>query len=408
MRVANNTNRFSCTQESFDNFAIALQFSVLPFHLLVGKILALNFRFEKPRHAILFNLSASDSLQMAVTALAAAASKIGDFEMGTRNCTGIRYTIIFIRALTFIVSSFTLVALSVERCFRCCYRNRSHELYAYKTIIPTLVSFWLCGAICGGIACISYPRGDKHSLVIDSEYLQVIFVCVIISMSLVIIVVESLWILVSRKRRRVESRPVESGPVESGPVESRPVEARPVESGPGESGPVESRPVESKPIESGPVEQGPVESRPVERGPVEPRPVESGPVELGPVDSRPVESRPVESSLVESSPVSNADEVANERKRQNQVAKVESIVVLFYLVCMLPGFCKVIAEHFAKQSPPHCLRILTIYLGMANTILNPFIYGLGMMDTRVAILRELKKMAKFFFGKSGLRVEPKM
>ena len=50
-------------------------------------------------------------------------------------------------------------------------------------------------------------------------------------------------------------------------------------------------------------------------------------------------------------------------------------------------------------------RLFMVALGMLNTLLNPFIYGFGMMDTREAMLKELKKAKMYLLIKLGLRDE---
>ena len=313
MNTTNSTSQISCTPNLTGNFAIVLLFLALPFHFLVGKILAFNLRFENPRHIILFCLSVSDSLQISITAFTIIVSKIGDFKNGTLACDGLRYTIYFNSTLTYIVSSLSLVALSIERYIACFHSYRIHELLTNKRIIPTLVAFWICGVIFGGIACIPGSQGNGQPILTTSEYFDDIFVYVTFSVSLVLIVVQSLLYYLSRKKlNRVQ---------------------------PGSS-------------------------------------------------------------------FSNDNEAEIQRKRQIKVAIVASAVVASYSICMLPGASLIVAHRFAKiLVPSFWNRILTISLGMLNTLMNPFIYGLGMVDTREAIIKDLRKIKNFILIKLGLRDE---
>ena len=103
---------------------------------------------------------------------------------------------------------------------------------------------------------------------------------------------------------------------------------------------------------------------------------------------------------------SNPEETERTRRSQLKGAIVSGIIVLSYLVCMLPGACLLIINRLTdgpRQS--HLTRLFVVALGMLNTLLNPFIYGLGMMDTRKAMLKELKRTKMYLLIKLGLRDE---
>ena len=304
------THKIGCSPNLTENFAIILLFSALPFHLFVGKILAFNLRFDNPRHYILLCLSASDSLQVAVTAIASVASKIGDFELGTQGCDGLRYTITFNATLTFIVSSLSLVVLSIERYIACYHSFRVPELLSNTKIIRTLVGFWICGLIGGGIACIPGSRGNRGPVLTSSEYIYGIFLFFTLPASFILIVIQLLLLRLSMKKLNI---------------------------------------------------------------------------------------------VQDIALASNETEEPELRRRQIKVAFVAGAVVFSYLVCMLPTACLVIADHFVRV--PFNYITLAVSLGMANTLLNPFIYGLGMLDTREAITKELKTMKNFALVKLGLKDE---
>ena len=103
---------------------------------------------------------------------------------------------------------------------------------------------------------------------------------------------------------------------------------------------------------------------------------------------------------------SNPEETERTRRSQLKGAIVSSIIVLSYLVCMLPGaFLLIINRLTDGPRQSHLTRLFVVALGMLNTLLNPFIYGLGMMDTRKAILKELKRTKMYLLIKLGLRDE---
>ena len=316
MNNTSYTSPIPCTQNVLGHFAITLLFLALPFHFLVGKILAFNLRFEYPRHIILFCLSVSDSLQVSVTAFALITSTIGDIQTETQSCAGLRYAIQFIVSLTLIVSSLTLVALSIERYIACFHSYRIHELLTNKRIISTLVSFWICGVIGGGIACIPSSQRTSNPLS-DSAYFNLIFVCITLPVSLILIVIQSLLLHLSRQKMRISTN-----------------------------------------------------------------------------------------AMHPSSSTSDADEEERARKRQIKVAIIASSVVLSYLVCMLPSACMIVVYRFAKPATPRYWKLIfTISLAMANTLPNPFIYGFGMLDTREAIVKELKKIKNYLLIKLCLKDE---
>ena len=205
------------------------------------------------------------------------------------------------------------MALSIERYIACFHSYRIYELLTNKRIITSLVAFWICGVIFGGIACIPSSHGNGQPILATSEYFDEIFVFVTFSVSLVLIVVQSLLYYLSRKKlNRVQ---------------------------PGSS-------------------------------------------------------------------FSNDNEAEIQRKRQIKVAIVASAVVASHSICMLPGACLVAAHRFAQiLVPSFWNRILTVFMGMLNTFLNPFIYGLGMVDTREAIIKELRKIKRFVLIKLGLKDE---
>ena len=102
----------------------------------------------------------------------------------------------------------------------------------------------------------------------------------------------------------------------------------------------------------------------------------------------------------------NSDETQDRRRRQIKGAIVSSVIVLSYLICMLPGACLLIINRYGNGPTESNLPgLFAVALGMLNTLLNPFIYGFGMMDMREAMVKELKKIKKFLLAKLGLRHE---
>lgn len=304
---------FSCAPSLAGNFAIALMIFALPFHCLVMKILSINLEFQCPRHIILFCLSLSDCLQVLVTSIVIIVLKVDSIGIGCASCNGLRLALIFNATLTYLVSSLTLVALSIERYIACFHSYRIHELLTNRRTMTTLVLFWLLGSIFGGIALVPHREADHQALLTNSAYFGTITVVITPLVSLILIVIQSLLYCLSRKKM----------------------------------------------------------------------------------------ARVLPATLS-----STKSEMDATRRQQMKVAFVASMVVLSYLVCMLPGACVIIINRFANVgTATNTKKMLTISLGMLNTLLNPFIYGLGMLDTRKAIEKELKKIKNWLLAKLGTRDE---
>ena len=307
----NNAIQISCYLNFTGNISIALLFLGLPFHIFIMKIIAINLRFANPRHIILFCLSISDSLQVAVTAIIIVIKKAIESEDGTQICMSLASIIIFNISLTYIVSSLTLVALSIERYIACFHSFRIQEWLTNKRIIVTLIIFWVLGIIGGGFACIPDSKETKQVVLANSRYFGEIFIAVTLPVSLILIIIQTKLFRLSRKKlNRI---------------------------------------------------------------------------------------RPCSVST------SNSGEVYI-RRSQIKGAFVSSIIVLSYLICVLPGAGMIIINRYGDgPRGSHLTKLFVITLGMLNTLLNPFIYGFGMMDTRKAMVRELKMMQTFFLTNLGLR-----
>ncbi|XP_065062442.1 melanocortin receptor 5-like [Rhopilema esculentum] len=80
------------------------------------------------------------------------------------------------------------------------------------------------------------------------------------------------------------------------------------------------------------------------------------------------------------------------RKRQMKVAIVAGMVVLSYAICSIPASCMVIVDQMSNGTKYPTLNKSVVVLWMTNTLLDPFIYGIGMQDMRSALRRQLRKI----------------
>ncbi len=86
-----------------------------------------------------------------------------------------------------------------------------------------------------------------------------------------------------------------------------------------------------------------------------------------------------------------AEEV-DTRKTQIKVAVVASAIVIMYMVCMCPLAFYLLSTSFESRRDPTVSRRASIMLASVNTLMDPFVYGLGMADTREEIKRQLKEI----------------
>ena len=307
----NSTSGPSCSLNFTGNISFVLLFLGLPFHIFIMKIIVINLRFANPRHIILFCLSISDSLQVAVTVIIMVIKIAVDFHNREHICMRLASTLIFNTSLTHIVSSLTLVALSIERYIACFHSFRVHEWLTNKRIVVTLIIFWIFGVTGGAIACIPDSKETKQVMLANSWYFGTIFVIVTLPVSFILIIIQTKLFRLSRKK--------------------------------------------------------------------------------------------LNSIQCTRAVSSNPEEVERTRRNQLKGAIVSSIIVLSYLVCMLPGACLLIMNRLADDPRQSNLtRLFMVALGMLNTLLNPFIYGFGMMDMREAMLKELKRAKMYVLIKLGL------
>ena len=93
-------------------------------------------------------------------------------------------------------------------------------------------------------------------------------------------------------------------------------------------------------------------------------------------------------------------EMADFRKKQIKVAFVASIVVVAYIICMFPMGClslyELIHGNIAYSSWKGNLEMLLV----VNNFADPFIYGIGTVDARRAVLKNLRKIKNFITRQS--------
>ena len=88
-------------------------------------------------------------------------------------------------------------------------------------------------------------------------------------------------------------------------------------------------------------------------------------------------------------------ELADLRKKQIKVAFMAGIVAFAFVVCMIPLAIVFIYELVSGALVSVSVRGICLSLSFTNSLVDPFIYGLGIADSRQKIFRDLKKLKQF-------------
>ena len=94
-------------------------------------------------------------------------------------------------------------------------------------------------------------------------------------------------------------------------------------------------------------------------------------------------------------------ELADFRKKQIKVALVASIIAFAFVLCMLPLAATSLYEIINNLSIESSFKTTCIAMAMANTLVDPFIYGIGVADTRRVIMKNLKNLKLYMLARNG-------
>ena len=190
-----------CGLSSMGNVAITLLFLVSPIHILVLKVLGVNLRFDMPRHIILFCLSASDYLQITITAVCMTIFRVANPSIRSEACICVRIVMQSSAAATFVVSSFTLVALSIERYIVCFYCYRFHEILTKKRAVIAQILIFICGIIAAVVVAATFEK-DALGMIFyaTNDYFKGLVVIVTFPVSLLLIFIQGRLLLLSRQK----------------------------------------------------------------------------------------------------------------------------------------------------------------------------------------------------------------
>ena len=86
------------------------------------------------------------------------------------------------------------------------------------------------------------------------------------------------------------------------------------------------------------------------------------------------------------------------RRRHLKLAFVASVVVVLYVVCMAPLALLVVYELISGgDDSVFVAKPIVSLLALANTLVDPFVYCLGMRDTRKILFKEVNRIRLRFF-----------
>eukprot|EP00794_Sanderia_malayensis_P010184 gene10184-11230_t len=86
-------------------------------------------------------------------------------------------------------------------------------------------------------------------------------------------------------------------------------------------------------------------------------------------------------------------------RRQLKLAICASFVAILYIVCMCPLAFYIMHTGFKEVNDASAFRSGSIFIAAINTLVDPFLYGIGMADTRREMKRELKSLNNYIFCK---------
>ena len=292
----------NCISADTANFVITITVLTLPFHFLMIKVLIRDLRLNLPRHNIMLCLTVSDALQIFLIFSSTTTMHILKATKDSAECDisgSIRY---FILAMTLIVSSLSIIALSVERYVACIHSFHLHQIFTKGRMARGISCIWIIGLI-GGTATVALAATNLKVMGLRYDYgLKIITVMFISPTSILISIIQYRLLAFSRKKL-----------------------ARVI---PGTTFGAEA-------------------------------------------------------------------EMSDFRRKEIKVAFVASIVAIAYISCMFPMACLSLYELIYGNISSASLKAVFMKLMFFNNFADPFIYGIGVVDARKAIVRNLKKIRNF-------------
>ena len=197
----NTTTITQCNPASTGKVVIGLMLIAMPFHILISYTFAKDSTLFLPRHRILLCLSISHGVQLTIPFMSIVIMKSGSLHAQGTPCHVLRTIVQFSAGVTIVVSSFTLIALSVERYIACIHGVRLHQIVTNQRVTSLLVGFWFLGAVSGGLIFIGKKQTVVASTILsDTPNIQILIIAITFPTCLILVIVQTRLFIVSRRQ----------------------------------------------------------------------------------------------------------------------------------------------------------------------------------------------------------------
>ena len=160
--------------------AILLVTFALPVHVLLMKILYKDCQLTLPHHKVMISLTLSDSLQIfAVCALVLCRGILGMIKNQKAVCLYSQAVILFFIIVTFIVSSFSIVTLSIERYVSCVHALHVHNILTTRRVVSVLVAQWIIGIGLAATTVYIHQTKEPLTMLTNSSIFRKLIVLVV-------------------------------------------------------------------------------------------------------------------------------------------------------------------------------------------------------------------------------------
>ena len=199
MASSNSTVTHDCIDEKTGTYRIILIFIVLPLHIILIKVIAKDFQFNLPRHSILFSLSLADATLVCGLCISGLVDATTTLRLHSTGCLIYRAYIVFIVSSTFVMSSLSITALSIERYISCVHSFHLHEILTDSRVRYCSIFGWVFSFSMGILTAASI-RYDDIALIPIPSPIHYVVPLVAIPLSTAIFIIQVRLYLFSREK----------------------------------------------------------------------------------------------------------------------------------------------------------------------------------------------------------------
>ena len=166
--------------------SIILVIFALPVHLLLMKIFYIDCQLTLPHHKIMMSLTLSDALQIFILSAWVLCRRIlGMIQNQEAACKYSQTVVLFFVTVTFLVSSWNTVTLSLERYISCIYSLHIYTILTTRRVALVISAQWIVGIGLGVTAVCLHQMTDALNIS-NSSMNQQLMVLVIFTSATVI------------------------------------------------------------------------------------------------------------------------------------------------------------------------------------------------------------------------------